>query len=99
MLLKKRKKILSGVTSTQISFPFITAGEAGPLHLEVTLTRAKFDELTSHLVERTMVPTRQAMKDAGLSASEIDKVILVGGSTRIPAVQEAIKKETGKEAI
>ena len=97
MLLKKRKKILSGVTSTQISLPFITAGEAGPLHLEVTLTRAKFDELTAHLVERTMVPTRQAMKDAGLSASQIDKVILVGGSTRIPAVQEAIKKETGKE--
>ena len=94
---EKAKKDLSGVTSTQISLPFITAGEAGPLHLEVTLTRAKFDDLTAHLVERTMVPTRQAMKDAGLSASQIDKVILVGGSTRIPAVQEAIKKETGKE--
>ena len=95
---EKAKKDLSGVTSAQISLPFITAGEAGPLHLEVTLSRAKFDELTGHLVERSMVPTRQAMKDAGLSASEIDRVILVGGSTRIPAVQEAIQKETGKEA-
>lgn len=94
---EKAKKDLSGVTSTQISLPFITAGEAGPLHLEVTMTRAKFDDLTASLVERTMVPTRQAMKDAGLSASQIDKVILVGGSTRIPAVQDAIKKETGKE--
>ena len=94
---EKAKKDLSGVTSTQISLPFITAGEAGPLHLEVTMTRAKFDDLTAHLVERTMVPTRQALKDAGLSASQIDKVILVGGSTRIPAVQEAVKKETGKE--
>ncbi|MEK3981146.1 molecular chaperone DnaK [Psychrobacillus sp. FSL K6-2836] len=94
---EKAKKDLSGVTSTQISLPFITAGEAGPLHLEVTMTRAKFDDLTASLVERTMVPTRQAMKDAGLSASGIDKVILVGGSTRIPAVQDAIKKETGKE--
>ncbi|MDT9025452.1 MULTISPECIES: molecular chaperone DnaK [Rossellomorea] len=94
---EKAKKDLSGVTSTQISLPFITAGEAGPLHLEVTLSRAKFDEISSGLVERTMGPTRQAMKDAGLSASEIDKIILVGGSTRIPAVQEAIRKETGKE--
>jgi len=94
---EKAKKDLSGVTSTQISLPFITAGEAGPLHLEVNLTRAKFDELSASLVERTMGPTRQALRDAGLSASEIDKVILVGGSTRIPAVQEAIKKETGKE--
>ncbi|PLR93809.1 molecular chaperone DnaK [Bacillus sp. T33-2] len=94
---EKAKKDLSGVTSTQISLPFITAGEAGPLHLEVTLTRAKFDELTSDLVERTMGPTRQALKDAGLSPAEIDKVILVGGSTRIPAVQEAIKKQIGKE--
>lgn len=97
MLLKKRKKDLSGVTSTQISLPFITAGEAGPLHLEVTLTRAKFDELTHDLVDRTIAPTRQALKDAGLSAKDIDEVILVGGSTRIPAVQEAIKKELGKE--
>ncbi|MFB5087934.1 molecular chaperone DnaK [Psychrobacillus sp. PGGUH221] len=94
---EKAKKDLSGVTSTQISLPFITAGEAGPLHLEVTMTRAKFDDLTAHLVERTMVPTRQALKDAGLNSSQIDKVILVGGSTRIPAVQDAIKKETGKE--
>ncbi|MFS0879389.1 molecular chaperone DnaK [Metabacillus niabensis] len=94
---EKAKKDLSGVTSTQISLPFITAGEAGPLHLEVTLTRAKFDELSSDLVERTMGPVRQALSDADLTASEIDKVILVGGSTRIPAVQEAIKKALGKE--
>ncbi|WP_170007724.1 molecular chaperone DnaK [Bacillus fonticola] len=94
---EKAKKDLSGVTSTQVSLPFITAGENGPLHLEVTLSRAKFDELTASLVERTMGPTRQAVKDAGLSPSEIDKVILVGGSTRIPAVQEAIKKETGQD--
>ncbi|WP_226085372.1 molecular chaperone DnaK [Mesobacillus sp. S13] len=94
---EKAKKDLSGVTSTQISLPFITAGEAGPLHLEVNLTRAKFEELSADLVERTMGPTRQALKDAGLSPSELDKVILVGGSTRIPAVQEAIKKETGKD--
>lgn len=94
---EKAKKDLSGVTSTQISLPFITAGEAGPLHLEVTLTRAKFDELTHDLVERTIAPTRQALKDADLSASDIDEVILVGGSTRILAVQEAIKKELGKE--
>ncbi|EHG8321089.1 molecular chaperone DnaK [Listeria monocytogenes] len=94
---EKAKKDLSGVTSTQISLPFITAGEAGPLHLEVTLTRAKFDELTHDLVERTIAPTCQALKDANLSASDIDQVILVGGSTRIPAVQETIKKELGKE--
>ncbi|HBB5238061.1 TPA: molecular chaperone DnaK [Listeria monocytogenes] len=94
---EKAKKDLSGVTSTQISLPFITAGEADPLHLEVTLTRAKFDELTHDLVERTIAPTRQALKDANLSASDIDQVILVGGSTRIPAVQETIKKELGKE--
>ncbi|MCM3566560.1 molecular chaperone DnaK [Neobacillus mesonae] len=94
---EKAKKDLSGVTSTQISLPFITAGPAGPLHLDVNLTRAKFDELTAHLVERTMGPTRQALSDAGLTPSDIDKVILVGGSTRIPAVQEAIKKATGKE--
>lgn len=94
---EKAKKDLSGVTTTQISLPFITAGAAGPLHLEETLSRAKFDELTSELVERTMGPTRQALSDAGLSPAEIDKVILVGGSTRIPAVQEAIKKAIGKE--
>ncbi|WP_404453063.1 molecular chaperone DnaK [Virgibacillus necropolis] len=94
---EKAKKDLSGVAQTQISLPFITAGDAGPLHLEINITRAKFDELSSDLVERTMVPTRKALKDAGLSSSEIHKVILVGGSTRIPAVQEAIKRETGKE--
>ena len=94
---EKVKKDLSGVTSTQISLPFISAGESGPVHLENTLTRAKFDELTRHLVEKTLVPTRQALKDAGLTPSDIDQVILVGGSTRIPAVQEAIKKEMGKE--
>ncbi len=94
---EKAKKDLSGVTSTQISLPFISAGANGPVHLENTLTRAKFDELTRSLVERTLTPTRQALKDAGLNPSEIDQVILVGGSTRIPAVQEAIKKEMGKE--
>ena len=94
---EKAKKDLSGVTQTQISLPFITADASGPKHLEVNLTRAKFEELSHHLVEKTMGPTRQAMQDAGLSASDIDKVILVGGSTRIPAVQEAIKKEIGKE--
>ncbi len=94
---EKAKKDLSGVSSTQISLPFITAGEAGPLHLEMTLTRAKFDELTADLVERTKIPVRKALKDAGLSQSEIDEVILVGGSTRIPAVVEAVRKETGKE--
>ena len=94
---EKAKKDLSGVTSTQISLPFITAGDAGPLHLEMTLTRAKFDELTADLVERTKTPVRQALKDAGLKASEIDEVILVGGSTRIPAVVEAVRKETSKD--
>ncbi|KEF38127.1 chaperone protein DnaK [Schinkia azotoformans MEV2011] len=94
---EKAKKDLSGVTSTQISLPFITAGEAGPLHLEMNLTRAKFEELSAHLVDRTMGPVRQAISDAGVSKSEIDKVLLVGGSTRIPAVVEAIKKEVGKE--
>ncbi|WP_161877903.1 molecular chaperone DnaK [Alkalibacterium sp. MB6] len=94
---EKAKKDLSGVSSTQISLPFISAGDAGPLHLEITLTRAKFDELTDDLVERTKGPVRQALQDAGLSQSEIDQVILVGGSTRIPAVVDAVKKETGKE--
>ena len=92
---EKAKKDLSGVSSTQISF--ITAGDAGPLHLEETLSRAKFDDLTADLVERTKTPVRKALSDAGLSASEIDEVILVGGSTRIPAVVEAVKKETNKE--
>ncbi len=94
---EKAKKDLSGVTSASISLPFITADESGPKHLEETLTRAKFEELSEHLVERTMKPTRQALEDAGLSPNEIDKVVLVGGSTRIPAVQEAIKQLTGKE--
>ena len=94
---EKAKKDLSGVSSTQISLPFITASDAGPLHLEISLTRAKFDELTHDLVERTKGPVRQALKDAGLSQAEINEVILVGGSTRIPAVVEAVRKETGKE--
>ncbi|WP_454015498.1 chaperone protein DnaK [Bacillus sp. Marseille-Q7846] len=94
---EKAKKDLSGVTQTQISLPFISAGAAGPLHLELTLTRAKFEEISASLVERTLEPTRRALKDAGFAPSELDKVILVGGSTRIPAVQEAIKRETGKE--
>lgn len=94
---EKAKKDLSGVTNTQISLPFISAGASGPVHLEMSLSRAKFDELTHSLVERTLTPTRQALKDAGLQPSEIDQVILVGGSTRIPAVQEAVKKEMGKE--
>ncbi|MGO4927428.1 molecular chaperone DnaK [Fundicoccus sp. Sow4_F4] len=94
---EKAKKDLSGVSSTQISLPFITASDAGPLHLEISLTRAKFDELTHDLVERTKGPVRQALKDAGLSQSEINEVILVGGSTRIPAVVDAVRKETGKE--
>ncbi|MFV9511011.1 molecular chaperone DnaK [Tepidibacillus sp. LV47] len=94
---EKAKKELSSVLTTTISLPFITADATGPKHLEVNLTRAKFEELTAHLVERTMGPTRQALQDAGLTPNDIDKVILVGGSTRIPAVQEAIKKFIGKE--
>ncbi|TCS83744.1 molecular chaperone DnaK [Tepidibacillus fermentans] len=94
---EKAKKELSGVLTTTISLPFITADATGPKHLEVNLTRAKFEELTADLVERTMGPTRQALQDAGLTPNDIDKVILVGGSTRIPAVQEAIKKFIGKE--
>ena len=94
---EKAKIDLSGVTTANINLPFITADATGPKHLDITLTRAKFDELTSDLVEKTMVPTRQALSDAGLNASEIDKVLLVGGSTRIPAVQEAVKKFIGKE--
>jgi len=94
---EKAKKDLSGVLTTTISLPFITADATGPKHLEMTLTRAKFEELSAHLVERTMGPTRQALQDAGLTPNDIDRVILVGGSTRIPAVQEAIKKFIGKE--
>ena len=94
---EKAKKELSSVSSTQISLPFISAGDAGPLNLEQTLTRAKFDELTQDLVDRTKEPVRRALSDAGLSKSDIDEVILVGGSTRTPAVVEAVKQETGKE--
>ncbi|MEK4249592.1 molecular chaperone DnaK [Paenibacillus sp. FSL W7-1287] len=94
---EKAKKELSGVLTTTISLPFITMVDSVPAHLEMNLTRAKFEELSADLVERTMVPTRQALKDAGLSTSEIDKIVLVGGSTRIPAVQDAVKKLTGKE--
>lgn len=94
---EKAKKDLSGVSSTHISLPFISAGEAGPLHLEADLTRAKFDELTADLVDRTKIPFDNALKDADLTVNDIDKVILNGGSTRIPAVQEAVKKWAGKE--
>ncbi len=94
---EKAKKDLSGVSSTHISLPFISAGEAGPLHLEADLTRAKFDELTSDLVEKTKVPFDNALRDAGLTVNDIDKVILNGGSTRIPAVQKAVKEWAGKE--
>ncbi|MCL6452462.1 MAG: molecular chaperone DnaK [Alicyclobacillus sp.] len=94
---EKAKKELSSTLTTTISLPFISADATGPKHLEVNLTRAKFEELTSDLIEATLGPTRQALQDAGLSASQIDRVILVGGSTRIPAVQEAIKKLIGKE--
>jgi len=94
---EKAKKELSSVMTTNINLPFITATQAGPLHLNIDLTRAKFEELTLHLVERTLGPTKSALQDAGLTASDIDKVILVGGSTRIPAVQQAVKNLTGKE--
>jgi molecular chaperone DnaK len=94
---EKAKIELSGVTSTNISLPYITADATGPKHLELTLTRAKFNELTSDLVENTMGPVRQAMSDAGLNPSDLSKVLLVGGSTRIPAVQDAVKGFTGKE--
>ncbi len=94
---EKAKIELSGVLTTNINLPFITADQTGPKHLDMNLTRAKFEELTSDLVEATMGPARQAMRDAGLDPKDIDKVILVGGSTRIPAVQEAIKKFLGKE--
>ena len=94
---EKAKKDLSGVTSTQISAPFISQGEDGPLHLDMTLTRAKFEELISDLVESTLTPVRNALKDAKMKAGDLNKVILVGGSTRIPLVVETIKKELGKE--
>ncbi len=94
---EKAKKDVSGMMQTQISLPFISAGPAGPLHLELTLTRAKFDELTHDLVMRTEGPVRQALSDAGMSPSDIDQVLLVGGSTRIIAVQESVKRLLGKE--
>ncbi len=94
---EKAKIELSSMSQTNINLPFITADATGPKHLDLTLSRAKFDELTADLVERTMVPTRKAMEDAGLSGSDIDKIILVGGSSRIPAVQDAIRKILGKE--
>ncbi len=96
---EKAKIELSGVTSTNVNLPYITADATGPKHLDVTLTRAKFNELTAKLVERTMGPVRQALADAGLKASDLSKVLLVGGSTRIPAVQEAVKGITGKEGF
>lgn len=95
---EKAKIELSGVMSSNINLPFITATQDGPKHLDITLTRAKFDELTSDLVERTIGPVKSALKDAGLSASDVNKIILVGGSTRTPAVQEAVKKITGQDA-
>ncbi|AIG25733.1 molecular chaperone DnaK [Brevibacillus laterosporus] len=94
---EKAKKDLSGVVTTTISLPFITADASGPKHMEISLSRAKFEEISAGLVERTMGPTRQALSDAGLSPNQIDRVLLVGGSTRIPAVQEAIKKFIGQE--
>ena len=94
---EKAKKDLSGMSTTQISLPFLSQGEDGPLHLELSLTRAKFEDLIRDLVESTKEPVRKALKDAKLSASDIDKVLLVGGSTRIPMVQELVKKELGKE--
>jgi molecular chaperone DnaK len=94
---EKAKKELSGVLTTTVSLPFITVVDGVPQHLEVNLTRAKFDELTSSLVERTLGPTRQALSDAGMTPADLNRIVLVGGSTRIPAVQDAIKKLTGKE--
>ena len=94
---EKAKIELSGVTTSNINLPYITADATGPKHLDVTLTRAKFNELTNHLVQSTMGPVRQALSDAGLQASDISKVLLVGGSSRIPAVQDAVKGITGKE--
>ena len=94
---EKAKIELSGMTSTNINLPFITATAAGPLHFDATLTRAEFDRITSDLVDRSIIPTKKALADAGLSVNQIDKVLLVGGSTRIPAVQEAVKKLIGKE--
>ncbi|MBP3375555.1 MAG: Hsp70 family protein, partial [Clostridia bacterium] len=94
---EKAKIELSGVMSSNINLPFITADASGPKHLDITLTRQKFNELTADLVEKTMIPTKNALSDAGISPSEIDKVLLVGGSSRIPAVQEAVQRLIGKE--
>ncbi|MBR2802290.1 MAG: molecular chaperone DnaK [Erysipelotrichaceae bacterium] len=94
---EKAKKDLSAMVQTRISLPFISAKDGNPLHLEATLTRAEFDRMTKHLVDATVEPVRQALRDAGLSASDLDQVLLVGGSTRMPAVQEAVKRELGKE--
>ena len=94
---EKAKIELSGISETSISLPFITADKNGPLHMETTLTRAKFDELTAHLVEATMGPVKQAMQDSGLSTAQLSKVLMVGGSSRIPAVQQAVKRFTGKD--
>ena len=96
---EKAKIELSGVTSTSINLPYITADATGPKHLDLTLSRAKFNELTHHLVEATAGPVKQAMSDAGLSGSQISKVLMVGGSSRIPAVQDEVKKLTGKEGF
>ena len=96
---EKAKIELSGVTTTVVNLPYITANAEGPKHLDVTISRAKFNELTADLVERTLIPVKQAMSDAGLKASDLDKVLLVGGSTRIPAVQDAVKNITGKEGF
>ena len=94
---EKAKKDLSGMSSTEISLPFISQGNDGPVHLNMTLTKAKFEDLIKDLVESTLEPVRKALKDAGLKANDIDKVLLVGGSTRVPCVQELVKKELGKE--
>ena len=96
---EKAKIELSGMTTTNVNLPYITADATGPKHLDVTITRAQFNQMTADLVERTLKPVRQAMSDAGLKASDLDKVLLVGGSTRIPAVQEAVKSLTGKEGF
>ena len=94
---EKAKVELSGVLQVNINLPFVTADASGPKHLDITLTRAKFNELTSDLVEKTVTPTKKAMEDAGVKSGDLSKVILVGGSTRIPAVQEKVKSLTGKD--
>ena len=93
---EKAKIELSGTQQTQVNLPFISMADGQPVHMDLSLTRAKFEDLIAKLIEKTMVPTRQAMKDAGLKKGDVDKVILVGGSTRVPAVQDAVEKEAGK---